>query len=67
MVKYQSTDDKLEILSQALKDIMYPLAALKRKLKEDEILNEYAAKLINDPNHLKSIAKEALRKIGVMI
>ena len=64
MKKYLSPDEKLEIAVQALEDICNPLGMLRRKLKEDERLNELAVNVIKDPYFLKSIAETALREIG---
>jgi hypothetical protein len=56
--------EKLSIAIQALKDIVDPISALRRDIKDDEVLNGcLAISLSNDQSHLKNIAKEALLKI----
>lgn len=55
----------LQVTSQALRDVLDPISKMKRKLKPDEQLNgAYAIKLSEDPNYLKSIAKNALEFLG---
>lgn len=56
--------EKLQIALQALQDIIDPVGAIKSKIQPTEQLNgSYAILLSNDPNYLKDIAKEALRRI----
>lgn len=55
----------LQVTSQALRDILDPISKMKRQLKADEQLDGiYAIKLSEDPNYLKSIAKNALEFMG---
>lgn len=55
---------KLNIAVQALEYIVDPISSMKKELKEGEKLSGlYAYQLSNDPNYLKNIAKEALKKI----
>ena len=55
---------KSEILKQALTDIVDPVGAMKRDLKDGYTLDgRYACQLSQDPHHLKQIAKDALDQI----
>lgn len=54
----------MQIAIQALKDIDQPLVALERDKPEGTVLNGMAWSICNDPEHLKEIARTALRKIG---
>ena len=57
--------EKYEIAVQALRDIVDPIGAARRALKEDERLNgQYAYLMSNDANYLKSIAEKALNELG---
>ena len=48
-------------LLEALKEISDPIAYMRARLKPGEVLNgQMANSLSNDPNFLKSIAREAL-------
>ena len=46
---------------QALKDIIDPIGQMKREMPEGARLNHLAGRIADDPGHLRSIAKEALR------
>ena len=56
---------KLEVATDALRDILAPLGKLTRDAEASGgKLNGYAATLIRDPIYLQQIAREALEKIG---
>lgn len=57
-------DERLKIAIQALKNIVDPIGALQKSLKEDEQLNGHAAVLLTkDPHYYIALAKDALSKI----
>jgi len=57
-------DKALNLAIQALEDLVDPIGAIKRNMKPTEQLNGYMAiQISNDPNHLKTIATNALRAI----
>ena len=59
-----STEDKLRIAEQALRDIVDPINAMKRDTEDGYELNgKIAYELSNDPNYLKDVASKALREI----
>ena len=59
-----TTEDKLKITEQALRDIVDPIGAMKRDFEEDyELTGEMAYELSNDPYYLKDVASNALREI----
>jgi len=56
--------EKLAITIQALKDVIQPIDKIKRELEDGyQIDGRMAVALANDPNHLREIATEALKKI----
>lgn len=64
IVCHQEPSD-LQVTSQALRDILDPISKMIRELKPNEQLNgTYTMKLSEDPNYLKSIAKNALEFMG---
>lgn len=56
----------LKIAEQALRDIAEPVAALRRYAEENdrELDGHLAVQLAKNPDHLKSIAREALAKMA---
>lgn len=54
---------KEEIAIQALRDIIDPVAKMKRELQEGYVLNHYAAFLGSNAAHLKGRAQQALTAI----
>jgi hypothetical protein len=56
--------NKVEILTQALRDIIDPIGKIRREMPRSHVLNgEYAVKLADSPEHLRSLAKAALAQI----
>jgi len=58
---------QLELATQALQDIVDPIAAIIRKLPPTHRLNGVMAIYnANDPNYLKSIARQALENVAAL-
>jgi len=61
-----TTDTQQKILVQALRDIIDPIGKFRRELKSDERLDgQGAAMLSNSASYLKSLAKDALKQVGL--
>lgn len=57
--------DKLETAVQALRDIIDPIGKMRREMPEGHTLSgSYAAMMAESAEHLRGIAREALRKLG---
>ena len=57
-------DRQLEVAAQALWDILHPIAKIRREMKPGYVLNGMAHQIATDPEHLRLIARDALRRMG---
>jgi len=59
-----TSNEKLAIAVQALQDVAYPITKMRRELEEGCQLNGLmAVTLSRDPEYLRTIATDALKKI----
>lgn len=57
--------ERLGLALQTLRDIVNPIGRMKRELPEGHQLNGMGAVMLSeDPNYLKGLAQDALRRIG---
>jgi len=59
---------QLDLAVEALRDILDPVAKLKRELKLDECLNMgVALQLADSSSHLRQLARTALQRMGYTV